>query len=98
MASSDGSQAAESALGADEEEIRAPDAEEQSGGEEDESAVESESESEPDARYAGPRSGPGAAAGGGQALRGPAPHPASLLGARVRFPRAKRSFSGGAAL
>ncbi|XP_052502548.1 cardiomyopathy-associated protein 5 isoform X2 [Budorcas taxicolor] len=50
MASSDGSQAAESALGADEEEIRAPDAEEQSGGEEDESAVESESESEPDAR------------------------------------------------
>ncbi|KAI4582823.1 hypothetical protein MJG53_008036 [Ovis ammon polii x Ovis aries] len=50
MASSDGSQAAESALGADEEEIRAPDAEEQSGSEEDESAVESESESEPDAR------------------------------------------------
>ncbi|XP_043326689.1 cardiomyopathy-associated protein 5 [Cervus canadensis] len=50
MESSDGSHAAESTLGSDEEETLAPEAEEQSGGEEDETAVESESESEPDAR------------------------------------------------
>ena len=46
MESSDGSHAAESALGSDGEEALAPAAEEQSAGEEDETAVESESESE----------------------------------------------------
>ncbi|XP_028348832.1 cardiomyopathy-associated protein 5 isoform X3 [Physeter macrocephalus] len=50
MASSESSHAADSALGsdADEEVTRGPDTEEESGGEEDETAAESESESEPE--------------------------------------------------
>lgn len=52
MASSESSHAADSALGsdADEEVTRELDTEEESGGEEDETAAESESEPEPDAR------------------------------------------------
>lgn len=50
MASSESSHAADSALGsdADEEVTRGLDTEEESGGEEDETAAESESESEPE--------------------------------------------------